>query len=166
MPWSKEKRKKYYNTTLKGFSNRIVNNCISKDKKYKRIGNELPEDYIDVEWTMNEIQKGCVYKDKCGTTDWRKIGLNRKDNSLPHTKSNCEPCCWECNNKLGKESKKKLVDQIDILTGKIIKSYQSLKEAAESIGTTSGNISACCHGRLKQTSGYVWRFKRTKKEED
>jgi len=24
-------------------------------------------------------------------------GLDRKDNSLPHTLANCVPCCWRCN---------------------------------------------------------------------
>ena len=55
---------------------------------------------FDTKWIMDNIHtKSCVY---CGKTGWDIIGCDRKDNSLPHTKANCVPCCTECNIRKGK----------------------------------------------------------------
>ena len=36
--------------------------------------------------------------------------------------------------------------------------YASGAEAARSLGLGPGNVSACCHGRIKQTGGYEFRW--------
>jgi len=157
----KEERKKYneqYYNTLIGRANLLINHYIRADKESNRICDELPEDYVDSEWVMEEIQKGCTYKDKCGTTDWKKTGLNRIDITLPHTKDNCEPCCWECNKRIEYERKKKPVDQIDPLTNEIVASYSCLEDAANAIGAHHSNISSCCYGKRNTVKGYIWKF--------
>jgi len=53
----------------------------------------------------------------------------------------------------------KLVEQIDINTGKVINEFWSMNEAARETGIQIANISAVCRGKLRQTGGYIWRFK-------
>lgn len=150
-------RKKDYANTLIGWTKSIYKHCISADKKASRIGGVLPNDYIDEEWIMNEIQKGCTYKDKCGTTDWRLIGLNRKNNSLPHTKENCEPCCWKCNHDLAKHIHSKKVCLIKDST--LVNEYQSIREATRELKCSYNTIIECCSNKNKLYNGYNFMYK-------
>lgn len=56
---------------------------------------------------------------------------------------------------LHKASKK--VVQFD-LEGKYVRTFESVKQAAEETGCLYNNISACCHGRCKTSNGYIWKF--------
>ena len=56
------------------------------------------------------------------------------------------------------EKNNKKVAQIDIETNKIIKIYNSIKEAAEELNLDRGSISKCCHGLRKTVGGYKWEF--------
>lgn len=51
----------------------------------------------------------------------------------------------------------KIVEKYD-LNGNFIESYNSLREAAESIGQSFKNISSCCRGKSKTAYGYVWKY--------
>lgn len=42
--------------------------------------------------------------------------------------------------------------------GKVVNRWCSISEAAEFLGISYPNISACCHGRLKTSGGYVWKY--------
>jgi hypothetical protein len=92
---------KKYQETLKGYSRLLYHQYIRNDKKYGRVGEELPEDYITVDDIKLMIQQPCIYN--CGETDWRKMGVDRIDNSLPHIKSNCVASCTKCNIERGQK---------------------------------------------------------------
>ena len=49
---------------------------------------------IDKNWIVDNGFTECIY---CGETDWRKLGLDRINNSKPHTEDNVVPCCRRCN---------------------------------------------------------------------
>lgn len=153
---NKDKRSDYmkcrYNT-LRGRALSILNNCKKDDKKAGRSKGDLT-----VEWIEEQLQKGCTYKDQCGVTDWRLIGLNRKDNSLPHTKDNCEPCCWECNNRLHHIETSKPVDQISQTDGEVLATFSSASEATKQFGCTGDRVSRVCRGGRKTFKGYIWRY--------
>ena len=109
------------------------------------------------EWIVEHIfSQPCTH---CGKTGWKVIGCNRLDNSKPHTKDNVEPCCGECNKKLhGIEIKgkgKRLYQYT--LDGELVKIWDCLSDASKE-GFDISNISACCHGRLKQYKGYRWSY--------
>lgn len=47
---------------------------------------------ITIEYFKDEVKNGCIY---CG--DGNRVGLDRINNSLGHTKNNVVPCCYACN---------------------------------------------------------------------
>jgi len=51
------------------------------------------------------------------------------------------------------------IDQIDINTGKILKTYYGSLEAQREVKTANqSNIIACCKGKRNQAGGYKWRY--------
>jgi hypothetical protein len=54
--------------------------------------------------------------------------------------------------------KTKAVEQIDPATGEVIKTYDSMSEAARDTGCK--NISRCCRGLAKTSGGYAWRYRK------
>lgn len=87
----KQYKKDYY-STMHGRALRLAGHYRREDIKYKR-----GECTVDEKWIIDNIfHKACTY---CGETDWKKLGCDRKDNSLPHTPDNCVPCCFDCNRK-------------------------------------------------------------------
>jgi len=65
----------------------ILEDSRSSDRKRNR-ENTLSKEIIE-----EMISKECSY---CGETEI-KMSLDRKDNSIGHTKENCVPCCVRCN---------------------------------------------------------------------
>lgn len=85
-----EKIKNYYRTPI-GRAIYLANTYRQNDKKHNR-----GECTLTSQWIINNIfSKSCIY---CGETDWRKLGCDRIDNSLPHTPDNVVCSCWNCNN--------------------------------------------------------------------
>lgn len=81
-----------YSLTQKGRANNLLTSYRRSDKKYNRGECTLTADWI-VEHIFNQP---CHY---CGKTDWKELGCDRIDNSLPHTPDNVVPCCYGCNSK-------------------------------------------------------------------
>lgn len=53
---------------------------------------------------------------------------------------------------------KRAVDQYDI-DGKLLNTYDSIKEAAECTGISKITISGCCVHKYKKCRQYIWRYK-------
>lgn len=154
----KERAKRYRNTQY-GRANGLFHRYIQSDKKYGRIGGELPTNYVTAQWIVDNIfTKPCAH---CCETDWHKLGCNRLDDSKPHTIDNVEPCCRHCNVILaGKESRitqGEQVDMIDKITGEVLASYVSSQEASRQTKCDRKDINKCCNGERKTHSGYVWK---------
>jgi len=110
---------------------------------------------FDARWIVENIfTQKCAH---CDCIDWRELGCNRIDNSKPHIKSNVEPCCWDCNNRLGYEEQSIPVAQYDKVTGELIAVWPSAMEAERELGYSHGNINKCCNGKLPHAYGSVWR---------
>lgn len=55
----------------------------------------------------------------------------------------------------------KTINQINIDTGEIIKTFSSIKDAYYELGKNiigGGNISSCCNGNRKTAFGYKWEY--------
>ena len=69
------------------------------------------------------------------------------------------------NHRFGKKSlNSKKVLKYD-LVGNLISNYDSMTDAAASIGMTSSAISLCCIGKIKQTKGFIFRFEKYSEKE-
>lgn len=91
------KQRIIYEATPRGRAKMLLNNYKFSDKTYNRGECTLTADWI-VEHIFNQP---CHY---CGKTDWKELGCDRIDNSLPHTQDNVVTCCTECNAKKARYS--------------------------------------------------------------
>lgn len=158
---------KYLNTQ-KGRANNLLCGYKTSDRKYERIDDEFPTNYVTAKWIVEHIfSQPCKH---CGETDWHKLGCNRLDNSLPHTMDNVEPCCVECNNELASiERGNKCSKQVYqyTLDGTLVAIWKSASEAARQLGFNHSSIATCCRGgrinkgkweKCKTYKGYIWSF--------
>lgn len=89
----KEQMKQYRQTPM-GRASYLLGAYNQNDKKANRGKGDLTS-----EWIVERIfSQPCAH---CGKEGWEVIGCNRLDNSLPHSKDNVEPCCFDCNRKIG-----------------------------------------------------------------
>lgn len=80
----------YYDTP-RGRSAYLLSGYRNLDKKFNR-----GECTITQKWILENIfTSSCTY---CGESDWKKLGCDRIDNTLPHTPENCICACLNCNN--------------------------------------------------------------------
>lgn len=49
------------------------------------------------------------------------------------------------------------VQQIDLITRKLIKEYGGMREAARQTSVLQCQISSCCSGKVKSAGGYFWK---------
>jgi ABC-type proline/glycine betaine transport system substrate-binding protein len=154
----KEYRKDYYNNTPNGRAQMLCQGYKRNDREAGREGYNLTP-----KWIMTYIfSQPCAH---CGRTGWDVIGCNRLDNSKAHTIDNVEPCCGECNVKLPRNTTP--VDQIDPITGEVIKTWPNPAAAEEEGGFSQTSIRMCSNGgrylhgkwiNCHTYKGYVWRF--------
>lgn len=73
--------------------------------------------------------------------------------------------CPECGRKRGAKKRCVPVEMIDIKTGEIIKTFDSINEASEEMKINRSNISMVCKGNSSRTQagGYRWRYAKKKK---
>lgn len=96
--------------------------------------------------------------------------INHKDeNRLNNNADNLEWCTVKYNNSYGTnimrraKARSRAVVQMD-LDGKVIKRWDSLKEAKKSLNIKGTGITAACRGRQHTSGGYRWCYaKRLKK---
>ena len=146
---------KNYNTTIYGRASYLLQGYNRQDMMHGRGKGDLTAQWI----VDNIFSKACVH---CGKTGWKVIGCNRLDNTKPHTMDNVEPCCEECNKKLGgiynkmRYSRKIYQYTID---GELVKVWESACEAGRN-GFEKGAVSACCLGKYgyKTHKGYRWSY--------
>lgn len=51
------------------------------------------------------------------------------------------------------------IEKIDPISGEVVDSYKSIKQAAEENGLSRSLICMCCNGKCKSGGGYEWRRK-------
>ena len=154
---------KQYIKTPRGRANNLLCGYRASDEKYNR-----GECTLTADWIVENIFSGqkCVY---CGESDWKKLGCDRIDDSLPHTPENCQPCCWKCNNQKSRPNTTKALKGIPNLKlsktvlqydkeGNFIKEWSSAIECGRN-GFDNSNVAKCCRGKLKTHKGYIWKYK-------
>lgn len=93
----KKEHKDLVNAQAKERRGRKVGRAYSLLYSYKQSDNleNRGECTLTKDWIIDNIfNSSCVY---CGDSDWRHLGCDRIDNSLPHTPENCVCACGICN---------------------------------------------------------------------
>lgn len=130
----------------------LIKSYRQKDKKYN-----CGECTITVDEFLEICSNGCTY---CGETDWKVLGLDRIDNSKPHTKDNCVCSCWSCNDKRQRNEIKIPILQYT-KDGEFIKEWDSSYDVEKELGYSTSSILSCCNHKpnFKTAYGYRWEFK-------
>lgn len=57
------------------------------------------------------------------------------------------------------QPKRKIVEQVDLKSGSVIREFETISQAARYIGCYATDISRVCNGIYNQTHGFKWQFK-------
>jgi hypothetical protein len=117
-------------------------------KNYGNLGVKFLLSLVDVEYLW--------FRDKAYLM--KQPSIDRKENALNYTLDNCRFIELKANIAERNNRYKKIILQFN-KDGYLIKQWQSISEAANYLKLSACNISTCCHGRLKTTGGFNWRFK-------
>ena len=126
---------------------KLLQNYRFLDKKYDR-----GECSLTVEDIYSLWEQGCHW---CGETDWHSLGVDRIENTKPHTIDNVVCACRNCNVKRGRT--KKVIQYT--LYGEFVKEWKSITEISNVLGLNKTCISLCCKGVQQTSGGYKWKFK-------
>ena len=90
--------------------------------------------------------------EKCKATMFKKghIPWNKGLRMTPERYEKCKETTFK------KGKKARVV--IPVVCAELNKKYDSIKDAAKSLGLRRSNICNCCKGRLKKTGGYHFRY--------
>lgn len=126
------KRKCYYIHRL--VAEHFIENPKNKPEVNHKDGNKLNNRIDNLEWATREEQMTHAYKHQLQTPP--QLGKFGWKSFTGHP-----------------------VKQIDIVSGKTIKEYGSMEEAARQLGIKSpSNIRGCIIGRQKSCAGYKWEY--------
>lgn len=82
---------------------------------------------------------------------------NMNEHTLKNMSMAKKGCTSPMKGKLNRSDISKPLDQIDKLTGEVVKSWKSTMDVKRNLGFDNGNISKCCNGKLKSYKDFVWK---------
>lgn len=110
---------------------------ISKEELYQALLNN----------NGNFTKVGTIY----GISD-NAIRKKCKNYGLPHLSSDYKPIKTKIN-------QKRPVQSLNIITGEIVSTYESIADAARDLGIKKGNhITEACQGKIKSAYGFYWQY--------
>ena len=101
--------------------------------------------------TFNSVSEAAKYI-KCDNSYLSKICRNNKQ-------AFGYKWCYNGEAEEKRSFSKRSVEQIDLNTGKVVNTYESLSAAARAINGDSSYLSKVCRGIQKSSKGFGWKFK-------
>lgn len=140
VPWTQERREKF-KELMSGENNPNFGKEMSEETRQK-LSNALKGRVISEESRKkrSETMKGVPKPEE--TRKKMKEAANKRTNKTPS----------------GKEHhNSKTVIQCD-LEGNLIKTFESIRQAANELKIQPNGICLCCKGKLKTSGGYIWKY--------
>jgi group I intron endonuclease len=94
-------------------------------------------------------------KNRKRNSDAQKIAQNKPDTKVKHAASIKR--AWE-NELPTLIARRKLIEQLDLVTKVVIATFRSAREAARELGLSQGSISNVARGLTKSAGGFLWRY--------
>ena len=152
-----------YRHTPKG----VLTNCYNKQvERCKKYGRPLPD------YTLFEFQERFLQDDKflsifekwkdSGFEKSKKPSFDRIDATRSYTFCNICVMTWAENRVKGDAEKSSIYTTPVLmysLDGKLLKEFESTKDAVASTGFSQSLITGCCRGKYKQTHGVTFRYR-------
>ncbi len=148
-----DKREQFYLDILRPFNDNGYNIC--KEASTTR-GRKRPKDERNKisEFAKTRIGELNGFYGKTHTEETKKL-IGRKSSNKTLTKKHIESFCGA-----GQDSVKRKVKMIDAKTNKILKIWDSIKEASDNTNALRSTITAVCRGYSgrKTAGGYKWEY--------
>lgn len=96
--------------------------------------------------------------EKSGYKKHLKPSLDRIDPTKSYTFENIQLMTWEENFRKSKREFQYTEVLMCDMDGNELRRFKSMQDAANALGASPGNISACCSGKRNHTKGYRWRY--------
>ena len=148
-----DKREQFYLDILHPFNDNGYNIC--KEASTTR-GRKRPKDERNKisEFAKTRIGELNGFYGKTHTEETKKL-IGRKSSNKTLTKKHIESFCGA-----GQDSVKRKVKMIDAKTNKILKIWDSIKEASDNTNALRSTITAVCRGYSgrKTAGGYKWEY--------
>jgi hypothetical protein len=106
--------------------------------------------------SQEEIEK-LWFRDKAWK--FKEAQLSRKNHNKNYIYNNCY--FLDKKENIGERNKRfssKKIFQIDLKTNKVIKKWESAKQAQDILGFNKNNLTSCARGVLKSSRGFKWKF--------
>lgn len=141
--YKKEKILKPYMTSTGYYKIDLRKNNIRKIRPIHKL---VAETFIDNPNNLSEVNH--KDGDKTNNKVWNLEWVTRSDNIKHSYRTGLHIHIPDC----------KPVNQIDVITGKIIKTYKSINDAAKQLNLRHESISACAKGITNCYGGYKWEI--------
>ena len=151
---------------IAGFSNYFVNEygdvySVKSDKMLKPRTYANGYRYVQIRGDDGILKNKRVHLLVAEAFIPNELGLpqvhHKDEDKLNNRVDNLEWCTGHYNQQQSAYKKHKPIEMLD-LSGAVIKTYASLKEAAKCVGAPESTISRVCNGQRKTAAGYKWRY--------
>ncbi len=127
----------------------------------------IENDLWDETYNKNKVSSGVLYLSNTAKFNQSKFFKNREFSKLHRTrlsstkKGECNPFYGTGPVKataIAQEKNKKRVAKIDIISGRVLATYDSQILACDDMNVSRGAIGKCCRGITKTCAGFKWKY--------
>jgi hypothetical protein len=135
-------------------------NISQREGDLKKLSNSLNEIRSTID-SIRTIEKSRVVNDRIDSlwASMKKSDPSSSSKSTPISghQRNLNPLLKSASNSQSSPTKSEMIQQIDIHTKKVLKTFHSIEEAVNAVQGKAPMIILCCEGKISQAHGYNWK---------